>query len=260
MTNSSAPLLSLKNIVTKVNSGTPNEVKILRGLNLDVYDGDFITVLGSNGAGKSTLFNTISGELPVDSGTIQLRDQDITRLSVEKRTAFLARVFQDPKMGTAPRMTVAENLLLASQRGKRRTLKLRQLKKHLPHFQALTETMDGNGLSARLNTATENLSGGQRQALSFLMATEQRPDLLLLDEHTAALDPKTSAQLVTQTNQRVTEEKLTCLMITHHLDDALRYGNRLIVLDQGQIKYDVRDEEKAQLTKEKLLSFFDIIE
>ncbi|TAS74340.1 ATP-binding cassette domain-containing protein, partial [Lactiplantibacillus plantarum] len=121
MTNSSAPLLSLKNIVTKVNSGTPNEVKILRGLNLDVYDGDFITVLGSNGAGKSTLFNTISGELPVDSGTIQLRDQDITRLSVEKRTAFLARVFQDPKMGTAPRMTVAENLLLASQRGKRRT-------------------------------------------------------------------------------------------------------------------------------------------
>lgn len=260
MTKTNTPLLSLKNIVTKVNTGTPNEVMILRHLNLDVYDGDFVTILGSNGAGKSTLFNTISGELPVDEGTIALKDQDITHLSVEKRTAFLARVFQDPKMGTAPRMTVAENLLLASQRGQRRTLRLRQLNKHLDHFKALTATMDGNGLSERLNTATENLSGGQRQALSFLMATEQRPDLLLLDEHTAALDPKTSEQLMNQTNRRVTEERLTCLMITHHLDDALKYGNRLIVLDQGQVKYDVRGSEKEQLTKEKLLSFFNTIE
>lgn len=260
MTNNNIPLLSLKDIVTKVNTGTSNEVNILNGLNLDVYDGDFITVLGSNGAGKSTLFNTISGELPVDSGTIHLRDRDITHMTVEKRTAFLARVFQDPKMGTAPRMTVAENLLLANQRGHRRTLRLRRLKSQLPHFKELTDTMDGNGLSQRLNTATENLSGGQRQALSFLMATEQRPDLLLLDEHTAALDPKTSDQLMTQTNQRVTQEHLTCLMITHHLDDALKYGNRLIVLDQGQVKFDVRDNQKSQLTKEQLLGFFDIIE
>jgi len=259
MTKTETPLLSLKNIVTKVNVNTPNEVMILRHLNLDIYAGDFITVLGSNGAGKSTLFNTISGELPVNDGRIQLKDHDITHLSVEKRTAFLARVFQDPKMGTAPRMTVAENLLLASQRGKRRTLRLRRLKQSLPHFKALTATMN-NGLSERLSTATESLSGGQRQALSFLMATEQHPDLLLLDEHTAALDPKTSAELMTQTNQRVTQEKLTCLMITHHLDDALKYGNRLIVLDQGQIKYDVRGAEKAALTKDKLLSFFDTIE
>lgn len=260
MTKTNTPLLSLTNIVTKVNVGTPNEVMILKHLNFDIYDGDFITVLGSNGAGKSTLFNTISGELPVTDGQIRLKDRDITHLSVEKRTAFLALVFQDPKMGTAPRMTVAENLLLASQRGKRRTLRLRQLNQHMAHFKELTASMDGNGLSERLNTATENLSGGQRQALSFLMATEQRPDLLLLDEHTAALDPKTSEQLMAQTNQRVTQEKLTCLMITHHLDDALKYGNRLIVLDQGQIKYDVRGEEKAQLTKEQLLGFFNTIE
>ncbi|ETY73634.1 ABC transporter ATP-binding protein [Lactiplantibacillus fabifermentans] len=253
------PLLSLKDIVTKVNTGTPNEVMILQHLNLDIYDGDFITVLGSNGAGKSTLFNTIGGGLPVDEGHITLHGKDITHTSVEKRTAFLARVFQDPKMGTAPRMTVAENLLLALHRGKRRTLRLRRLKQQLPHFKAITTTMQ-NGLETRLNTATENLSGGQRQALSFLMATEQRPDLLLLDEHTAALDPKTSAELMHQTNERVTQENLTCLMITHHLDDALKYGNRLIVLDQGKIKFDVRGDEKKQLTKEKLLSFFDTIE
>nr|WP_137642157.1 ATP-binding cassette domain-containing protein [Lactiplantibacillus modestisalitolerans] len=260
MKKTEAPLLSLADIVTTVNGGTPNEVTILNHLNLNIYDGDFITVLGSNGAGKSTLFNTISGELPVTAGTIKLRDRDITHLSVEKRTAFLARVFQDPKMGTAPRMTVAENLLLASHRGHRRTLRLRGLKQQMPHFKEMTATMDGNGLSERLNTATENLSGGQRQALSFLMATEQRPDLLLLDEHTAALDPKTSAQLMAQTNQRVTQERLTCLMITHHLDDALKYGNRLIVLDQGKIKYDVRDEVKAALTKEQLLGFFESID
>lgn len=259
MTQNKTPLLSLTNIVTKVNVGTPNEVSILQGLNLNVYDGDFITVLGSNGAGKSTLFNTIGGGLPVDSGQISLNGKDITHLSVEKRTAFLARVFQDPKMGTAPRMTVAENLLLAMHRGKRRTLQLRRLKQSLPHFKEITTTMK-NGLETRLSTATENLSGGQRQALSFLMATEQRPDLLLLDEHTAALDPKTSAELMHQTNERVTQEKLTCLMITHHLDDALKYGNRLIVLDQGKIKFDVRGAEKAALTKEKLLSFFDTIE
>lgn len=259
MTQTKTPLLALHDIVATFNAGTPNEVTILNHLNLNVYEGDFITVLGSNGAGKSTLFNTISGDLPVTSGSITLNNQDITHDSVEKRTAFLARVFQDPKMGTAPRMTVAENLLLANQRGQRRTLRLRHLKANLAHFKALTATMN-NGLSERLNTATENLSGGQRQALSFLMATEQRPDLLLLDEHTAALDPKTSEELMHQTNVHVTEQKLTCLMITHHLDDALKYGNRLIVLDQGKVQFDVRDQEKADLTKEKLLTFFDTIE
>ncbi|KRM97242.1 abc superfamily atp binding cassette transporter, abc protein [Liquorilactobacillus aquaticus DSM 21051] len=228
---------------------------ILKHLNLDVFDGDFITILGSNGAGKSTLFNTIAGTLPPDSGQILHAGTDITGDSVEKRSRFLGRVFQDPKLGTAPRMTVAENLLLATKRGQHRTLALRQLKQNLPAFEQATASMN-NGLSERINTATENLSGGQRQALSFLMATIRRPDVLLLDEHTAALDPNTSTQLMEQTNEKVLDQKLTCLMITHHLDDALKYGNRLIVLDDGQVRYDVRGKEKNELTKEELLSFF----
>ncbi|KRL00582.1 ABC transporter ATP-binding protein [Liquorilactobacillus capillatus] len=255
MEQNNIPILSLKNIVTFVNQGTPSATMILKHLNLDVFNGDFITVLGSNGAGKSTLFNTIAGTLPPTSGQILHIGSDITGESVEKRSRFLGRVFQDPKLGTAPRMTVAENLLLATKRGQRRSLALRQLKQNMPAFKQATVSMN-NGLSERLNTATENLSGGQRQALSFLMATLKRPDILLLDEHTAALDPNTSTQLMEQTNKKVLDQKLTCLMITHHLDDALKYGNRLIVLDNGQVRFDVRGEEKAALTKEKLLSFF----
>ena len=253
------PLLQLKKVTTIVNRHTPNEKQILKQLDLNVYEGDFITVLGPNGAGKSTLFNTIAGTLPIDSGQLLLHGKDITHQSVEKRAQFIARVFQDPKMGTAPRMTVAENLLLATKRGQHRGLKLRGLKAQLPKFKKLTALMD-DGLDERLQTATENLSGGQRQALSFLMATIRRPKVLLLDEHTAALDPKTSTQLMYQTNQRILDEKLTCLMITHHLDDALKYGNRLIVLDAGKIIFDVRGQEKQALTKEKLLEFFGNIE
>ncbi|WP_034995728.1 ABC transporter ATP-binding protein [Liquorilactobacillus vini] len=253
------PLLQLKQVTTVVNRHTPNEKEILKQLNLDVYQGDFITILGPNGAGKSTFFNTIAGTLPVDSGQLLIRGNNITHLSVEKRAEFIGRVFQDPKMGTAPRMTVAENLLLATKRGLVRGLKLRHLKTHLAEFKKLTALMD-NGLDERLQTATENLSGGQRQALSFLMATIKHPEILLLDEHTAALDPKTSAQLMKQTNQRIIEEHLTCLMITHHLDDALRYGNRLLVLNDGKIVFDVRGQEKQALTKQKLLEFFGTIE
>ncbi|PWG00063.1 ABC transporter ATP-binding protein [Levilactobacillus bambusae] len=249
------PLLEMKNIVTTVNTNTPEQKTILNHLNLTINEGDFITVLGSNGAGKSTLFNTIGGNLRVNGGKILLHGQDITQTSEEKRTQFLSRVFQDPKMGTAPRMTVAENLLLALHRGERRRLVPRRLNRELPRFKSLTASMH-NGLDTRLKTPTENLSGGQRQALSFLMATLKRPELLLLDEHTAALDPKTSQQLMQLTDDRITTEKLTCLMITHQLEDALKYGNRLIVLHQGQIVYDIAGEAKAQLTAEELYQFF----
>ncbi|MFT8461269.1 MAG: ATP-binding cassette domain-containing protein [Liquorilactobacillus ghanensis] len=259
MTSTKQPLLELKNVTTVVNDHTPAAKAILKQLNLKIYAGDFITVLGPNGAGKSTFFNSIAGTLPIKSGQILLQGKNITHLSVEKRAKFISRVFQDPKMGTAPRMTVAENLLLATKRGQVRGLKLRGLKAQLPRLHSLAASMN-NGLVDRMQTATENLSGGQRQALSFLMATIQQPELLLLDEHTAALDPKTSAQLMQQTNERILQEKLTCLMITHHLDDALRYGNRLLVLDDGKIVFDVRDQQKQQLTKQKLLEFFGDIE
>lgn len=256
---SSELILELKNVTTIFNVHTPAAKAILKQLNLKIYSGDFITVLGPNGAGKSTFFNSIAGTLPINSGQVLFHGKDITRLSVEKRAKFISRVFQDPKMGTAPRMTVAENLLLATKRGKTRGLRLRRLKAKLPMLQDQVSSMN-NGLAEKMKNATESLSGGQRQALSFLMATIARPDLLLLDEHTAALDPKTSAQLMKQTNDRILQENLTCLMITHHLDDALRYGNRLLVLNAGKIVFDVRDEQKEALTKQQLLDFFGNIE
>ncbi|MTV82096.1 ABC transporter ATP-binding protein [Secundilactobacillus folii] len=253
------PILELRHVVTKVNRNTPEELTLLKDLNLTINEGDFITVLGSNGAGKSTLFNTIAGSMPLTSGDILLRGESIVRESEETRTRFLSRVFQDPKLGTAPRMTVAENLLLATRRGERRGLLPRHLKRHMPEFKQLTSGM-GNGLGERLNTPTGNLSGGQRQALSFLMATLKKPDILFLDEHTAALDPKTSRELMQTTNDRITAENLTCLMITHHLDDALKYGNRLIVINDGKITFDVSGEDKKKLTQEDLYGFFGEIE
>lgn len=256
MTNSSEPMLELKNVSTVVNAGTPNETTILKNINLTINDGDFISIIGTNGAGKSTLFNVISGNLPVASGQLLHQGADITTMSVEQRTRFLARVFQDPKMGTAPRMTVAENLLLAAKRGEKRHLIPRGLKKRLPEFKKLAASMN-NGLDQRLSTATGDLSGGQRQALSFLMATLKRPDILLLDEHTAALDPHTSQSLLHATNQRITEDHLTALMITHRMEDALTYGNRLLVLKDGQIIADFSGQEKQQLTLDQLYNFFE---
>lgn len=252
----SKPILELKNIQTIVNKNTSNQSTILKNINLTVNDGDFITVVGVNGAGKSTLFNVIAGHLTPDQGQVLFKGQDITNTSEEKRTKFLARVFQDPKLGTAPRMSVAENMLLASRRGEHRFLRPRHLKQHLAEFTKLAAQMN-NGLEDRMNTATGVLSGGQRQALSFLMATIKRPDILLLDEHTAALDPHTSRQLLKATNERIHQEKLTALMITHHLEDALKYGNRLIILNAGKIVADVRDDEKAQLTVQDLYTYFE---
>lgn len=251
------PILELRNVQTLVNKGTANQTMILKGINLKINPGDFITIVGTNGAGKSTLFNVIGGNLLADAGQIFHNGHDITKTTEEQRTTFLSRVFQDPKLGTAARMTVAENMLLATKRGERRHLIPRRLKQNMARFTTLAATMN-NGLENRMNTATGALSGGQRQALSFLMATLKRPDIILLDEHTAALDPHTSLNLLHATNERITKDHLTALMITHHLEDALTYGNRLIVLGDGQIKADFNQAEKKKLTVEKLYQYFEI--
>lgn len=248
-------ILDLQNIITTVNVGTNEEKQILKNINLKLEDGDFVTLLGTNGAGKSTLLNIINGSITPTSGKIILKNRDLTNLSEVKRAKYIAQVFQDPKMGTAPRMTVAENLLLATKRGQRRGLHLRKLDKYMNEFKQKTSQLP-NRLNERLNTFVGNLSGGQRQTLSFLMATINRPDLLLLDEHTAALDPNTSRELLELTNKVVHEEKLTCIMITHQLRDAIKYGNRTIILNSGQIVLDVKGEEKKKLTEEDILQYF----
>lgn len=247
--------LNLQNITTTVNVGTSEEKKILKNINLNLEDGDFVTLLGTNGAGKSTLLNIINGSLFPTSGKVLLDNQDITHLSEVKRAKYISQVFQDPKMGTAPRMTVAENLLLATKRGQKRRLRLRGLEKHLNEFKKETAQLP-NGLSDRLNTFVGSLSGGQRQTLSFLMATIKKPKLLLLDEHTAALDPNTSHQLLELTNKTVTQQHLTCIMITHQLKDALKYGNRIIILNNGKIVLDVKNSEKEKLTEDDILQYF----
>lgn len=249
-------VLSLKNASVVVNQGLDDQKTILNQVNLDIYQGDFLTVLGGNGAGKSTLFNVIAGTLPLTSGTIEIMGEDVTRLPAQKRAKYLSRVFQDPKMGTAPRMTVAENLLIAKYRGERRGLVSRKITSFSQEFQAVLEQV-GNGLDQHLETATGLLSGGQRQALSLLMATIKRPDLLLLDEHTAALDPKTSQSLMALTQDRVTRDQLTALMITHQMADALTYGNRLLVMKEGQIIQDLDSEAKSQLTIGDYYKLFD---
>lgn len=248
--------LVMEQAVKTVKNGMDEERVLLDHLDLTLQAGEFVTVVGGNGAGKSTLFNTIAGSLPLTRGKIKINQTDVTRKSEEDRAKYIARVFQDPKMGTAPRMTIAENLLLAEKRGQRRNLVPRKLKDNLPRYQELCAQI-GNGLEQHLDTPCGNLSGGQRQALSLLMATLTAPELLLLDEHTAALDPKTSKNLMTLTNQLVTEEKLTCLMITHHMEDALQYGNRLILMKKGKIAKDLNQQEKEQLSLSELLLFFE---
>lgn len=249
-------IFEIKKATKSIQNGPKEQKILLNQLDLTINQGDFITVLGGNGAGKSTLFNTISGTLPLTSGQMFLEGKEVTQLAEEKRARFIARVFQDPKMGTAPRMTVAENLLLAQQRGEKRQLIFRQLKQKKDYFYTLCQSI-GNGLENHLDTPTGHLSGGQRQALSLLMATIKSPQLLLLDEHTAALDPKTAKQLMEITNQRINEQNLTCLMITHRMEDALKYGNRLILLQKGEIIKDLSQSEKEKLTLSDLLHFFE---
>ena len=249
-------IVELKNATKIVNTGVEEEKVILNDVSLDIFEHDFITILGGNGVGKSTLFNVIAGTLPLTSGSIYILGENVTSYSPEKRAKYLSRVFQDPKMGTAPRMTVAENLLIAKFRGEKRRLVPRRLSHYRKEFQ---ETIDkiGNGLEKHLDTPIEFLSGGQRQALSLLMATLKRPELLLLDEHTAALDPKTSVALMSLTDEFVNRDQLTALMITHHMEDALKYGNRLIVMKDGQIIQDLHQEEKAKMTIADYYSLFE---
>ena len=240
-------IVELHKATVRVHNGSNAYKTILDAVDLTIYEHDFITILGGNGAGKSTLFNVIAGTLPLTSGKVLIMGEDVTDWTAEKRAKYLARVFQDPKMGTAPRMTVAENLLIAKYRGEKRGLVPRRIHQFTDEFKSLIAKI-GNGLEHHLETATGFLSGGQRQALSLLMATIKRPDLLLLDEHTAALDPKTSVSLMTLTEEFVQKDQLTALMITHRMEDALKYGNRLIVMKDGKIVQDRSAEEKAGLT------------
>ena len=251
-------MLEIKNISKTFNKGTINEKVALDDLSITINDGDFITVIGGNGAGKSTMLNAICGTIIPDEGTITLDDKDITKLAESKKAKYLGRVFQDPMMGTCADMSVEENLALAIRRGKRRTLKWGMPKKDREDFVSSLEKLD-LGLEERLSSKVGLLSGGQRQAITLLMATLNRPELLLLDEHTAALDPKTAEKVLKLTKQVVEDDNITTLMITHNMQDAITYGNRLIMMNAGKIIYDVCGEEKKNLTVKALLEKFEQI-
>ena len=249
-------MLELKNIYKTFNAGTVNEKMALRGLNLTLEDGDFVTVIGGNGAGKSTMLNAIAGVWPVDQGQILIGDADVTRLPEYKRAKYLGRVFQDPMTGTAATMEIQENLALALRRGDSRTLKAGITKKEHAKYREMLATL-GLGLEDRMTSKVGLLSGGQRQALTLLMATLKKPKLLLLDEHTAALDPKTAAKVLQTTDMIVNRDNLTTLMITHNMKDAIAHGNRLIMMMDGNIILDIRGEEKKKLTVADLLHKFE---
>ena len=248
-------MLMLTNVEKTFNKGTVNEKKALCGLNLTLKDGDFVTVIGGNGAGKSTMLNMICGVYPIDKGKIILNGENISRWPEHKRARFLGRVFQDPMMGTAADMEIEENLALAYRRGLKRGMKWAITKDEKVKYQESLRTL-GLGLESRMTSKVGLLSGGQRQALTLLMATLRKPELLLLDEHTAALDPKTAAKVLELTDQIVEQNKLTTLMITHNMRDAIAHGNRLIMMYEGNILIDVSGEEKKNLTVEHLLSLF----
>ena len=249
-------MLKLSNITKTFNTGTVNEKRALTGVNLELADGDFVTVIGGNGAGKSTLLNMIAGVYPLDSGVIELGGVDVSRLSEPARATWLGRVFQDPMRGTAADMQIDENLALAKRRGKKRTLAWGITKEEKEQYPALLKTLD-LGLDTRMSAKVGLLSGGQRQALTLLMATLTNPKLLLLDEHTAALDPKTAKKVLDLTEKIVDERKLTTLMVTHNMNDAIRLGNRLIMMHEGHVIFDVAGEEKKSLTVPDLLQKFE---
>ena len=251
-------MLEVKEIYKPFNPGTVNEKHALNGVNLTMEDGDFITVIGGNGAGKSTLMNAIAGAWPIDEGTILIDGANVTHLPEHKRAAFIGRVFQDPMMGTAATMGIEENLALAKRRGKLRTLMPGIKKAERDEYRELLKTL-GLGLEDRLTSKVGLLSGGQRQALTLLMATLIKPKLLLLDEHTAALDPKTAAKVLNATDRIVSKDHLTTLMITHNMRDAIAHGNRLIMMHDGRIILDIRGDEKQKLTVEDLMHEFEKI-
>jgi len=248
-------MLDVQNVYKTFNPGTVNEKAALRGVSLTLNDGDFVTVIGGNGAGKSTLLNAVAGVWPVDSGSISIGGTDVTRLPEHKRARYIGRVFQDPMMGTAATMQIEENLALAARRGRKRTLRPGIGRDEREEYRELLKILD-LGLEDRLTSKVGLLSGGQRQALTLLMATLRKPDLLLLDEHTAALDPKTAAKVLSTTERIVQRDRLTTLMITHNMRDAIAHGNRLIMMYDGRIVIDISGEEKKKLTVEDLLAKF----
>lgn len=249
-------MLQIKNLLKVFNKNTVSENKVFDGLSLDINNGDFITIIGSNGAGKSTLLNIISGSIEVDKGLITLGDKAISGLPEHKRTRFMGRVFQNPSMGTSPTMTILENMSMAYNKGRRYGLSLGISRKNISYFKELLSELN-LGLEDKLHTRVGLLSGGQRQALSLLMAAMSNPNLLLLDEHTAALDPKTSEVIIDMTDKIVQDKKITTLMVTHNLNHAIKLGNRLIMMHRGEVVLDISGEEKKSLTIEKLLGYFD---
>ena len=249
-------MLELKNIHKTFNPGTINEKVALNGLNLSLDDGDFVTVIGGNGAGKSTMLNAVAGTWMVDEGQILIDGEDVTKLPDHKRAIYLGRVFQDPMTGTAATMEIQENLALAKRRGKRRLLAPGITKAEREEYVSLLAPL-GLGLETRLTSKVGLLSGGQRQALTLLMATLKKPKLLLLDEHTAALDPKTAAKVLDLTETIVNRDRLTTIMITHNMRDAILHGNRLIMMWEGRVVLDIRGEEKKHLTVNDLLQQFE---
>ena len=250
-------MLDLKNVSKTFHPGTVNARTALNDLTLHLDEGDYVTVIGGNGAGKSTLLNAIAGTFAVDCGSISIGGQDVTRLPEYKRASLIGRVFQDPMLGTAATMQIEENLALAARRGQTRGLKWGITKAEREKYRALLQPLD-LGLEDRLTAKVGLLSGGQRQALTLLMASLQQPKLLLLDEHTAALDPKTAAKVLALSDQIVAENHLTTLMITHNMKDAIRHGNRLLMMSAGKVILDISGEEKRKLTVEDLLHRFSL--
>ncbi len=249
-------MLEVIDIHKTFNPGTINEKVALNGVSFTLNDGDFCTVIGGNGAGKSTIMNAICGVWPVDSGAIVIDGDDVSGLSEHERAPFLGRVFQDPMIGTAADMQIDENMALAARRGEKRTLRWGVTAAEREKYKEILKTLD-LGLEERLTAKVGLLSGGQRQALTLLMATMKRPKLLLLDEHTAALDPKTAAKVLETTDKIVKQHNLTTMMVTHNMRDAIAHGNRLIMMNEGHIVIDVKGEEKAKLTVEDLLHKFE---
>ena len=249
-------MLEIKNVHKTFNKGTINEKKALNGVDLKLQPGDFVTVIGGNGAGKSTMLNMIAGVYPIDQGTILLDGKDISDLPEYKRAYMLGRVFQDPMMGTAAGMEIQENMAMAYRRGKRRGLSWGITKKEKKMFKEKLATLD-LGLEERMTSKVGLLSGGQRQALTLLMATLKKPSLLLLDEHTAALDPKTAKKVLDLTEKIVAKDNLTTLMVTHNMRDAINIGNRLIMMNEGRVIYDVSGQEKKNLKVPDLLKKFE---
>ncbi|MDO4633237.1 MAG: ABC transporter ATP-binding protein [Eubacteriales bacterium] len=249
-------MLKLNGLKKTFNPGTVNEKTALNGLNLQLNDGDFVTVIGGNGAGKSTMLNAVAGVWPVDEGEILIDGVNVTRLPEYKRAKYLGRVFQDPMTGTAASMQIEENMALASRRGLARTLRAGISNAERDEYKEKLKILD-LGLEERLTAKVGLLSGGQRQALTLLMATLKKPKVLLLDEHTAALDPKTAAKVLEATDKIIARDNLTAIMITHNMKDAIAHGNRLVMMHEGHIIYDVSGEEKKKLHVSDLLAKFE---